>query len=92
MYPNGTVPTESGRYMEDERHSTRRLGKMKSKMIMASLLAILMVVTVVPMTFSEDSDALTGDSNIWLMLAIAAAGAAVTAVLTVSRSRKMKNA
>ena len=31
MYPNGTVPTESGRYMEDERHSTRRLGKMKSK-------------------------------------------------------------
>lgn len=29
MYPNGTVPTESGRYMEDERHSTRRLGKMK---------------------------------------------------------------
>ena len=30
---------------------------MKSKMIMASLLAILMVVTVVPMTFSEDSDA-----------------------------------
>lgn len=33
MYPNGTVPTESGRYMEDERHSTRRLGKMKSKMI-----------------------------------------------------------
>ena len=39
---------------------------MKSKMIMASLLAILMVVTVVPMTFSEDSDALTGDSNISL--------------------------
>lgn len=66
MYPNGTVPTGPGRYMEDERHSTRRLGKMKSKMIMASLLAILMVVTVVPMTFSEDSDALTGDSNISL--------------------------
>ena len=63
MYPNGTVPTGPGRYMEDERHSTRRLGKMKSKMIMASLLAILMVVTVVPMTFSEDSDALTGDSR-----------------------------
>ena len=35
MYPNGTVPTGSGRYMEDECHSTRRLGKMKSKMIMS---------------------------------------------------------
>ena len=52
--------------MKDERHSTQRLGKMKSKMIMASLLAILMVVTVVPMTYSEDSDALTGDLNLSL--------------------------
>ena len=52
--------------MEDERHSTRRLGKMKSKMIMASLLAIVMVVAVMPMVVSEDTEALTGNSNISL--------------------------
>jgi hypothetical protein len=39
---------------------------MKSKIIVASLLAILMVVTVMPMNWSEDSDALTGNSNISL--------------------------
>ena len=52
--------------MEDERHSTWRLGKMKSKMIMASLLAIVMVVAVMPMVVSEDTEALTGNSNISL--------------------------
>ena len=39
---------------------------MNFKVILASLLAILMVVTVVPMAASENSDALTADENISL--------------------------
>ena len=39
---------------------------MNSRMMIAPLLAILMVVAVVPMIGSEDADALTGDSNISL--------------------------
>ena len=49
-------------------------------------------VTEAPAETTGDPAPVTGDSNIWLMLVIAAAGAAVTAVLTVSRSRKMGNA
>ena len=49
-------------------------------------------VTDAPAETTGDPAPVTGDSNIRLMLAIAAAGAAVTAVLTVCRSRKMRNA
>lgn len=39
---------------------------MKSKAAIASLLAIMMIVMVMPMTIGEDTDALTGNSNISL--------------------------
>ena len=68
MYPNGTVPTGSGRYMEDERHR-RHLGDImngKTTILLSGLVAILMVTCAVPFMASEDSDALTQDSNMAL--------------------------
>lgn len=39
---------------------------MKSKVVVASLLAIMMIVTVMPMIGSDDTEALTGNSNLSL--------------------------
>ena len=63
MYPNGTVPTGSGRYMKDERHSTRRLGKMKSIQLASILGLALFVVSSCILVSESDADGNSVEQN-----------------------------